>query len=118
MRNIKKERISFKYSSRLLCLINHIGLYWLIWSIKYNECDFDHNFLHWIAVGNWYNTKNMYDFAQFVFEELFVNKCQDIYDIMNWSSPRRPLFLHALSFQCTTKLCINFLNQFSFCFHI
>ena len=30
-----------------------------------------------------------------------------------WSSPRRPLFLHVLSFECTTKLCINFLNQFS-----
>ena len=35
-----------------------------------------------------------------------------------WSSPKRPLFLHALSFDCTTKLCINFLNQFSVYFHI
>ena len=34
------------------------------------------------------------------------------------SRPRRPLFLHALSFECTSKLCINFLNQFSFFFHI
>ena len=31
----------------------------------------------------------------------------------NWSIPRRPLFLHALSFECTTKLCINSLDQFS-----
>ena len=29
------------------------------------------------------------------------------------SSPRLPLFLHALSFECTSKFCINFINQFS-----
>ena len=34
------------------------------------------------------------------------------------SSPRHPLFLHALSFECTSKLCINVLNQFSVYFHI
>ena len=34
------------------------------------------------------------------------------------SIPRRPLFLHMLSFECTTKLCINFLNQCSVYFHI
>ena len=34
------------------------------------------------------------------------------------SIPRRLLFLHALSFECTTKLGINFLNQFSVYFHI
>ena len=28
------------------------------------------------------------------------------------SSPRRPLFLHALSSECTSKLRINFLNHF------
>ena len=33
------------------------------------------------------------------------------------SSPRRPLFLHALSFECTTGLCFNFLNHFSVYFH-
>ena len=38
--------------------------------------------------------------------------------IMTCSSPRRPLFLHALSFECTSKLCIMFLNQFSVYFHI
>ena len=32
------------------------------------------------------------------------------------SSPRCPLFLHALSFERTLKLCINFLNQFQFTF--
>ena len=32
--------------------------------------------------------------------------------IMTCSSPRRPLFLHAFSFECTSNLCINFLNQF------
>ena len=37
---------------------------------------------------------------------------------MTFSSPRRPLFLHALSFECTSKLCINFLNRFSVYFHI
>ena len=35
-----------------------------------------------------------------------------------WSSLRRPIFLHALSFECTSKPCINFLNQFSVYFHI
>ena len=34
------------------------------------------------------------------------------------SSPRCPLFLHALSFECTSKLCITFLNQFLVYFHI
>ena len=34
------------------------------------------------------------------------------------SSPRRTFFLHALSFECTSKLCIAFLNQFSVYFHI
>ena len=34
------------------------------------------------------------------------------------SSPRRPLFLHALSFECTSKLCGTFLNQFSDYFNI
>ena len=34
------------------------------------------------------------------------------------SSPRRPLFLHALSFECTSKLCGTFLNQFLYYFHI
>ena len=38
--------------------------------------------------------------------------------IKTWSRPRRPLFLHALSFECTSKLCINFINQFSVYFHI
>ena len=32
---------------------------------------------------------------------------------MTCSSPRRPLFLHTLSFECTSKLCVTFLNQFS-----
>ena len=32
--------------------------------------------------------------------------------------PKTSIFLHALSFECTTKLCINFLNQFLVCFHI
>ena len=35
---------------------------------------------------------------------------------MNWYIPRHPIFLHALSFECTTNLCMNFLNQFSFIF--
>ena len=37
---------------------------------------------------------------------------------MTCSSPRRPIFLHTFSFECTKKLCINFLNQFSVYFHI
>ena len=42
--------------------------------------------------------------------------------IVRWlgtcSSPRRTSFLHALSFECTSKLCGTFLNQFSDYFHI
>ena len=34
------------------------------------------------------------------------------------SRPRRPFFLHALSFECTSKLCIDFLNKLSVYFHI
>ena len=32
--------------------------------------------------------------------------------------PNTSIFLHALSFECTTKLCINFLNQFSLFSHL
>ena len=41
-----------------------------------------------------------------------------VWTYLTCSSPRRPLFLHALSFECTSKLCVNFINQFSFYFHI
>ena len=43
---------------------------------------------------------------------------QDTLTVYTWSSPRHPLFLHTLSFDCTSKLCINFINQFSVYFHI
>ena len=32
--------------------------------------------------------------------------------LLTCSSPRHPLFEHALSFECTSKLCITFLDQF------
>ena len=38
--------------------------------------------------------------------------------ILTCSSPRRPLFLHALSFECTSNLCGTLLNQFLVFFHI
>ena len=38
--------------------------------------------------------------------------------ILTCSSPRRTFFLHALSFECTSKLWVTFLNQFSIYFHI
>ena len=38
--------------------------------------------------------------------------------LLTCSSPRQTFFLHALSFECTSKLCITFLNQFSVYFHI
>ena len=49
--------------------------------------------------------------------------CKSVYSVYlnhtkTWSSPRNPLFLHALSFECTSKLCIDFLNQFSVYFYI
>ena len=34
------------------------------------------------------------------------------------SSPRRTIFIHVLTFECTSKLCITLLNQFSVYFHI
>ena len=37
---------------------------------------------------------------------------------MTCSSPRWTFFLHAISFECTSKLCITFLNQFSVYFHL
>ena len=42
----------------------------------------------------------------------------DLCSVMTCSSPRRTFFLHALSFECTSKPCITFLNQFSVYFHI
>ena len=51
--------------------------------------------------------------------ECFVSTKSMHYSLLTTcSSPRRPLFLHALSFECTSKLCITFLNQFSVYFHI
>ena len=35
-----------------------------------------------------------------------------VQDQQTCSSPRRPLFLHALSFEGTSKRCVNFLNLF------
>ena len=32
--------------------------------------------------------------------------------------PKTSTFLHALSFECTSKLCGTFLNQFLYYFHI
>ena len=40
-------------------------------------------------------------------------KYPSILSLQTWSSPRHPLFLHTLSFKCTSKLCNNFINQFS-----
>ena len=40
------------------------------------------------------------------------------WDNQTCSSPRRTFFLHALSFECTSKLCGTFLNQFLYYFHI
>ena len=47
-----------------------------------------------------------------------IIKCAWTTSLKTCSSPRRPLFIHALSFQCTSKLCGTFLNQFSDYFHI
>ena len=41
-----------------------------------------------------------------------------IYEVKTCSTPKSPLFLHVLSLECSTKLCINCLNQFSVYFHI
>ena len=50
----------------------------------------------------------------------FCSSCWSHYikQPMTCSSPRRPLFVHVLSFECTSKLCITFLNQFLVYFHI
>ena len=52
------------------------------------------NWSHWIYNGKWGKLYKTY------------------------SSPRCPHFIHVLSFESTTKLCINFLNQLSVYFHI
>ena len=45
--------------------------------------------------------------------------CGAEFGLETCSSPRRTFFLHALSFECTSKLCCTFLNQFSdYFFHI
>ena len=38
--------------------------------------------------------------------------------MLTWSGSIISLFLHGLSFECTTKLCINFLNHFSVFFNL
>ena len=48
-------------------------------------------------------------------EWIGLNEGRDI--IKTWFNPRRHFFLHALSFEWTTKLCIKYINQFSFYFH-
>ena len=47
-----------------------------------------------------------------------IHKCAFWFALMTCSSPRRTFFLHALSFECTSKTCITFLNQFSVYFLI
>ena len=49
---------------------------------------------------------------------IIIRKPKVLKAVMTCFSPRRPLFLHVVSFECTTKLCINFINQFSAYFHI
>ena len=51
-----------------------------------------------------------------VFKCLWVRKVMDI--VINLFQLKTSTFQHALSFECTTKLCINFLNQFSVYFYI
>ena len=76
-----------------------------------------------IDASNW--SSNIFQFIHVKFKRTFilVKKMGSIipywiWGIMTCSRPRRPLFLHTLSFECTTNLCINFLNQFSVYFHI
>ena len=54
----------------------------------------------------------------YMVEGLWLNRTQGTGNLQTFPIPRRPLFLHVLSFECTKKLCINFLNQFSVYFHI
>ena len=46
------------------------------------------------------------------------NDWKKLVRMMTCSRPRHPLFLHALSFECTSKLCVTLFNQFSAYFHI
>ena len=58
-------------------------------------------------------------FVHMVWQSTKVDICASILSsLQTCSSPRRPLFLHRLSFECTSKLYITFLNQFSVYFHI
>ena len=53
------------------------------------------------------------------FSQMSDRKCLQMkITLQTCSSPRWTFFLHALSFECTSKLCITFLNQFSVYFHI
>ena len=58
------------------------------------------------------------DFITRIITEALYSDTKEQRHIKTCSGPRRPLFLHALSFECTSKLCITFLNQFSVYFHI
>ena len=49
-------------------------------------------------------------------DNLRLNFSLNFISLMTWSSPGRHLFLHGLSFELTTNLCINFLKQFYFIF--
>ena len=51
---------------------------------------------------------------------IFLTYCfiSSVWIITALFQPKTDLFLHALSFECTSKLCISFLNQFSVYFHI
>ena len=64
----------------------------------------------WIS-GHWYYKMNLLKNSM----NLLAYKIPTIW-LMTCSSPRRTFFLHALSFEFTSKLCITLLNQFYFIF--
>ena len=81
--------------------------------VTYGRCSYT---LSWAC-----NTCRKYSFssiADSIEEVCNTFRLRRILVYQTCSSPRRSLFLPALSFQCTSKLCITFLSQFLVYFHI
>ena len=83
------------------------------------ECKIVMRFVTWcIFKLDCYVTLYSYYHVLIVANDISHMGIKTIFLIWTCSSQRRTFFLLMLSFQCTSKLCITFLNQFSVYFHI
>ena len=83
------------------------------WQLKRNFCDGDT-----ITIITKCPDNSVHQHHIFLQRNFTLNPSSFTMWHTTWSIPRHPLFLHALSFEYTIKLFINFLNPFLVYFYI